>query len=60
MSSPVETERTVPKEISEMSDRELAEETVMWLRTVGQAIAQLQKVGPGGMLKAMMKGGIGG
>jgi hypothetical protein len=52
-------ETNVPQAIGEMTDRAIAEETLMWLRTVGQAVAKLQEVGPGGMLKMMMKGGNG-
>lgn len=45
-------EPMVPIEL--LSDRAIAEETLMWMRTAGQAIAELQKVGVGGMLKGML------
>lgn len=43
-----------PRQISEMTDREIAEETLFWLRQAGQALAQLQKGGIGAMMSGMM------
>jgi hypothetical protein len=43
-------------EITVLSDRAIAEETLYWMRTAGQAIAEFQKVGAGGLIKAMMSG----
>jgi phage/plasmid primase-like uncharacterized protein len=42
--------------IGEMSDREIAEETLYWLRQAGGALVQLQQGGMGGMMKMMMGG----
>jgi hypothetical protein len=42
--------------ISDMTERELLEELVVSMRTVGAALATLQKVGPAGMIKSMMTG----
>jgi len=51
--------RTVPED---MTDRELAEETVRTLRAVGDALAPLMnpeiaRLGPLGIMKALMNGG---
>jgi hypothetical protein len=43
-------------DIADMTDRELLEEIVMQMRTVGAALATFQKMGPGGMMKAVMTG----
>lgn len=40
--------------INELADREIAEETLYWLREAGKTIAMLQGQGIGGMMKAMM------
>lgn len=45
------------KPISEMSDREIAEETLFWLRETGKALAAIQQQGVGGMMKMMMSNG---
>lgn len=42
------------KEIVEMTDREIAEETLYWLRYAGVTLAQIQQQGIGGMMKSMM------
>lgn len=42
------------KPIEKMTDREIAEETLYWIRTVGQALAQFQNMGPAGIMKMMM------
>lgn len=39
-----------------MSDRELLEEIVLSMRTVGVALAAMQKMGPAGMMKAALTG----
>lgn len=44
------------KPIEEMTDRELAEETLFWLRETGKAIAEIQKQGLGGIMKSIMGG----
>lgn len=41
------------KPIAEMSDRELAEETVYWMRFAGQVMVQLQNGGMGKMMMSM-------
>lgn len=40
--------------IPELTDRQLAEETLYWLREAGKTIAMIQGQGIGGMMKAMM------
>lgn len=40
--------------LNNMTDRQIAEETLYWLRETGKALAEIQKQGVGGMLKAMM------
>lgn len=44
------------KPVEEMTDRELLTETVQLMRTVGEALAQFQTMGMGGIMKAMMSG----
>lgn len=44
----------VVKPIAEMSDREIAEETLYWLRFAGHALAELQNSGMGKMMMGMM------
>lgn len=39
-----------------LTDREIAEETLYWLREAGSALVQLQSGGVGGMMKMMMGG----
>lgn len=41
-------------DLTKMSDREIAEETLFWLRQAGQALTQLQKGGIGAMMSGMM------
>jgi hypothetical protein len=55
--APLEPPPTALRPIEELSDRELLEELVMSMRTVGMALTQLQKAGPMGMMKMMMSGG---
>lgn len=40
--------------IEDMTERQLLEETVYWLREAGKTIAMIQGQGIGGMMKAMM------
>lgn len=40
--------------INEMSDREIAEETLYWLREAGRALQELQNGGMASMMKTMM------
>lgn len=40
--------------IETMSDREIAEETLFWLRQAGTALAQLQSGGMGAMMSGMI------
>lgn len=42
--------------ISDLSDREIAEETLHWLRQTAQALAVFQQQGMGGIMKVMMGG----
>lgn len=42
------------KPIVEMSDREIAEETLYWLRFAGKALAELQNSGMGKMMMGMI------
>jgi hypothetical protein len=44
----------VMKPIAEMSDREIAEETLYWLRFAGRAMSELQSSGMGKMMMGMM------
>lgn len=46
----------VVKDIEDMSDREIAEETLYWLRQAGQALVAMQNGGIGAMMKGMMGG----
>jgi len=43
--------------LATMTDREVAEETLHHLRSVGAALQQFQKVGPAGLMKMMLTGG---
>jgi len=54
MSAPI-AKTTVP--VQDMTDREIAEETLEWLRSFGMALKTLQSGGMGGMVKAMMSKG---
>lgn len=54
MSNPIPTGE---KPIREMTDRELAEETLYWLRTAGRALEAIQNGGMGALLKGMLPGG---
>jgi hypothetical protein len=45
------------KPIENMSDREIAEETLFWLRQAGAALVEIQNGGIGAMMKSMMMGG---
>ena len=40
--------------IENMTDREIAEETLFWLRQAGATLAQLQNGGIGSMMSQMM------
>lgn len=40
-------------DISEMTDREIAEETLYWLRQAGQALTTFQNGGMRGMIQSM-------
>jgi hypothetical protein len=44
------------KDIGDMTDRELLEELVISMRTVGAALSSMQRMGPAGMMKAVMTG----
>lgn len=57
MSEPM-TNKVQP--ISDMTDREIAEETLFWLRQAGATLAQLQNGGIGSMMSQMMSGMFGG
>jgi transcription initiation factor IIE alpha subunit len=52
MSAPME------KPIQEMTDREIAEETLYWIRSSGKALAEIQRTGIAGLMKSMV-GGMG-
>jgi hypothetical protein len=45
-----------PKDITDMTLEEKVDEILLTMRTVGAALATFQKMGPGGMMKAMMTG----
>lgn len=49
-------EQLQARPFAEMSDREIAEETLYWLRYTGAALAEIQRQGIGGMMRAMMGG----
>lgn len=53
-SSPLPTQTGV-RPISEMTDRQIAEETLTWLRTVGTVVESIQSGGMSGMMGAMFK-----
>lgn len=42
------------KPLAEMSDREIAEETLYWLRYAGTALAEMQNGGMGRMMMSML------
>lgn len=42
--------------LEQMTDREIAEETLYWLRQAGQALAAIQKGGVMSMMAGMFKG----
>lgn len=44
------------RRIETMSDRELLVEIALSMRTVGAALAAMQKMGPAGMMKAALTG----
>lgn len=44
------------KPVEEMTDREIAEETLMLLRTAGAALAKFQQSGMGSMIAGMIPG----
>lgn len=48
-----------PAPISQMTDREIAEETLFWLREAGETLSQLQSGGIGSMMSSMMGGMFG-
>lgn len=54
MTAPQNGELQVPPPIKDMTDREIAEETLMWLRSFGQALNALQSGGMGSMVKGML------
>lgn len=58
-SAPTQSEDYVPagRRLVEMSEREIQMETLYWLRMTGAALQEMQKVGPMGMIKAMMSNG---
>lgn len=43
--------------VENMTDREIAEETLMWLRFAGQALTEIQSKGIGGMMRMMLTNG---
>lgn len=45
------------KPITEMTDREIAEETLTHLRNVGTFVLQFQGMSPAQLIKAMLTGG---
>lgn len=50
----------VEREIATMSDREIVEETLYWLRTAGKTLADFQNGGMSAMMGQMFKGMMGG
>lgn len=40
--------------IATLTDRQIAEESLFWLREAGRAIAMLQQGGMGGLIKSVM------
>lgn len=45
------------KPIEQMTDREIAEETLYWLRFAGSALADIQRGGIGALIGQAMRGG---
>lgn len=58
VSEPVETVEHIAgvTPMNELTDRQLAEETLYWMREAGKAIAAMSQGGMSGILKAMMSG----
>lgn len=56
----IPTPDTAATPIKELSDREVAEETLAWLRIVGEMAAQLQQIGTSGVMGTMLKSMMGG
>jgi hypothetical protein len=52
--SPITLDEMIARSIQGMSDREIAEETLFWLRQAGQALSQIQKGGIGAMMSGVM------
>lgn len=55
----VDPPATGPKDIADMTMEEKVDEILLTMRTVGAALTAFQKMGPGGMMKAMMTGKFG-
>lgn len=49
--------RLLQRDMAEMTDREVMEETLHWLRYCGAALAEIQKQGIGGVMKSMFSNG---
>lgn len=52
--APMTQEEMVARPIQSMTDREIAEETLYWMRTAGQVLAQFQSGGMGTMMTQML------
>jgi len=57
--APMSQAEMVARPIQNMTDREIAEETLYWMRTAGQVLAQFQSGGMGTMMSQMMSGMFG-
>lgn len=54
--TPMTQQEMISRSIQSMTDREIAEETLYWLRQAGQALAQFQNGGMGSMMSQMIGG----
>lgn len=56
MASPLNVQPELPNP-AEMTDREIAEETLLWLRSFGAAMQQFQSGGMAAMMKGLFTAG---
>lgn len=54
MAAPIDQETVAIPDVEDMTERELLEEIVRTNRAVAAALAEFQKMGPGGIMKMLM------
>lgn len=54
MAAPIDQETVTIPDVEDMTERELLEEIVRTNRAVAAALAEFQKMGPGGIMKMLM------